>query len=224
MSQTPQARAEARLQQLTREWEDAALQETPEQRSAEIIARMVLSPANGAAFITDRYRGIGQRGDNKGLTPLSLITLVELMAARVGTGDLADLEDLLVAQAVSLNALYVNLTIQASEAKADRQRDLLVLAMKVQSNCRATIAAIGDLKFPKAAATFVRQANISAGPQQVNNTLGVPAAPVALSHQPGQALGAELPVEGRHEPVPVLARARARGKRKSREQSNRGRE
>ena len=40
--------------------------------------------------------------------------------------------------------------------------------MKAQSQSRATISALVDLKYPRQA-TFVKQANIAKGPQQVNN-------------------------------------------------------
>ena len=40
--------------------------------------------------------------------------------------------------------------------------------MKAQAQSRATISALVDLKYPRQA-TFVKQANIAHGPQQVNN-------------------------------------------------------
>ena len=40
--------------------------------------------------------------------------------------------------------------------------------MKAQAQSRATITALVDLKYPRQA-TFVKQANIAHGPQQVNN-------------------------------------------------------
>ena len=42
------------------------------------------------------------------------------------------------------------------------------LSMKAQSLSRATISALVDLKYPRQA-TFVKQANIANGPQQINN-------------------------------------------------------
>jgi hypothetical protein len=42
------------------------------------------------------------------------------------------------------------------------------LALKAQSQCRATIETLALIKNP-APVAFVRQANIAAGPQQVNN-------------------------------------------------------
>jgi PDZ domain-containing secreted protein len=42
------------------------------------------------------------------------------------------------------------------------------MALKAQSQSRATIQALTELKYPKQA-TFVKQANIAGGNQQVNN-------------------------------------------------------
>jgi hypothetical protein len=42
------------------------------------------------------------------------------------------------------------------------------LALKAQSQCRATIETLALMKNPQAV-TFVRQANVAHGPQQVNN-------------------------------------------------------
>ena len=42
------------------------------------------------------------------------------------------------------------------------------MALKAQAQIRATNSALVDLKYPRQA-TFVKQANIAHGPQQVNN-------------------------------------------------------
>ena len=46
----------------------------------------------------------------------------------------------------------------------------MTLALKAQSQSRSTIQALIELKYPKQA-TFVKQANISNGHQQVNNEI-----------------------------------------------------
>lgn len=43
-----------------------------------------------------------------------------------------------------------------------------MLGLKAQSQCRATLESLAEIKNPKAVA-FVQQANIAHGPQQVNN-------------------------------------------------------
>jgi hypothetical protein len=58
------------------------------------------------------------------------------------------------------HALNMGEYIEASEK-------YMRLALKAQAQCRATIETIATLKNPPV--VFARQANISAGPQQVNN-------------------------------------------------------
>jgi hypothetical protein len=69
--------------------------------------------------------------------------------------------------------------------------------LKAQSQSRATIQALTELKYPKQA-TFVKQANIAHGHQQVNNgttaqkdaTLGEQPRAEKISNQPNELLEA----------------------------------
>ena len=91
-------------------------------------------------------------------------------AKQVGKGNLAVPEAMLVGQAQSLNAIFTELArrsalnmgeyIEASER-------YMRLALKAQAQCRATIETLAALKNPPV--VIARQANISNGPQQVNN-------------------------------------------------------
>jgi hypothetical protein len=96
-------------------------------------------------------------------------TLNEIVdaAERVNRGDLGDLEALLSAQTVALNTLFVDLAHRANKAKyIDHFDRYLRLALKAQTQCRATCETLAVLKNPP---VFARQANIAHGPQQVNN-------------------------------------------------------
>jgi hypothetical protein len=44
----------------------------------------------------------------------------------------------------------------------------MMFALKAQAQCRATLEALAEIKNPRPV-SFVKQANISNGPQQVNN-------------------------------------------------------
>ena len=116
------------------------------------------------------------------------VSLTELVASlrdqgeAVNRGDLAAAERMLSAQAVALNVVFsemarvaqVNL-FQAPEF-ADR---CLRLALKAQSQSRATVETLATIKNPPV--VFARQANINnGGQQQVNNGT----APLAESVQP----------------------------------------
>ena len=62
---------------------------------------------------------------------------------------------------------------------------LTVLALKAQSQCRATLQTLSDVKHPKQA-TFINQANI-AGQQQVNNGVLPNETPRAREEKPVQS-------------------------------------
>jgi hypothetical protein len=88
------------------------------------------------------------------------------LGEQVNRGDLRHAEAVLAAQTVTLNAVFTTL---ANRAKASEYMDnferYLRLALKAQSQCRATFETLAVLKNPP---LFTRQANI-AGQQVVNN-------------------------------------------------------
>ncbi len=105
-------------------------------------------------------------------------TLMNSMGA-VRAGDLASMEAMLVGQATALQTIFTSLAIRASKQNSLPQyQAYLALALKAQAQSRATISALVDLKYPKQA-TFVKQANIAHGPQQVNNGKGANTIPAS---------------------------------------------
>ena len=88
---------------------------------------------------------------------------------QVNDDDLHRLESMLVSQATSLQSIFSDLARKAqAQTYLKHFETYLGLALKAQAQSRATITALGDLKNPRQA-TFVKQANIAHGPQQVNN-------------------------------------------------------
>ncbi len=99
-----------------------------------------------------------------------LVTEMQTKFKEVNDGDLSTLEAMLVGQATALQTMFTSLTIKAANQEyLKNYQSFMVLALKAQAQSRATISALVDLKYPKQAATFVKQANISNGHQQVNN-------------------------------------------------------
>lgn len=96
---------------------------------------------------------------------------IEVMRADVkdvNGGNLDKLEGMLTGQAEALNAMFNNFAKRAIHADVmPRLESYFRLALKAQAQCRATVEAIAEIKYPKSA-TFIRQANI-AQQQQVNN-------------------------------------------------------
>lgn len=109
---------------------------------------------------------------------LGLTECLEALTASVAavhSGNLRGAEALLVGQAVALNAIFTNLALRAKLNMGDypdATDRYMRLALKAQTQCRATLETLATIKNPPT--VFARQANIAHGPQQVNN--GVPVA------------------------------------------------
>jgi hypothetical protein len=95
--------------------------------------------------------------------------MLERSIGEVKQGNLADIEAILYSQAYALNVMFATLMTRANRQEyMPSTQALMSLAFKAQNQSRATLQALVDLKQPRQA-TFVKQANISQGHQQVNN-------------------------------------------------------
>ena len=134
---------------------------TPAQRG-----QLALSSELLAAAVIQGYQKNVMGGD------VDLEALVKgIMAActQVNVGNLQTMEAMLVSQATALQTIFTDLARKAQAQTYQKQFEVyLGLALKAQAQSRATISALVDLKYPRQA-TFVKQANIAHGPQQVNN-------------------------------------------------------
>ena len=93
----------------------------------------------------------------------------------VKDGDMRPVEGMLFRQAKTLETLFTNLMRRAASQENMKWLQMyLTLALKAQSQCRSTLEALAEIKNPRHV-SFVKQANIANGPQQVNNG-------AALSH------------------------------------------
>lgn len=130
-------------------------------------ARTLLRPSvNAAATIQ------AMQGDNHEVNALA--REISAQIAVVNGGDLKRAEGMLIAQAHTLDEIFNSLARRACRNMREYQdaaERYMRLALKAQSQCRATLETLAAVKNPPA--LFVKQANIAAGPQQVNN--GVPA-------------------------------------------------
>jgi hypothetical protein len=95
--------------------------------------------------------------------------MLERSIGDVKQGNLADVEAMLYSQAYALNVMFTTLMTRANRQEyMPPTQALMSLAFKAQNQSRATLQALVDLKQPRQP-TFVKQANISQGHQQVNN-------------------------------------------------------
>ena len=111
----------------------------------------------------------------------------------IQNGDMQPIEAMLIGQAQALQTMFVSLGRQAvCKTSLPQYTAFMNLALKAQSQSRATIQALTELKYPKQA-TFVKQANIAHGHQQVNNgslptSTHAPAPAKAIENQPNELL------------------------------------
>ena len=88
---------------------------------------------------------------------------------KVQAGDMGRVEAMLYGQAMTLQTIFTSLARKAVAQEYLKQFQVnLALALKAQAQCRATLVALAEIKNPRPV-SFVQQANIAHGPQQVNN-------------------------------------------------------
>ena len=88
---------------------------------------------------------------------------------QIQLGDLSKIEEMYISQAVALEAMFTSLARRAkAQEKLLQYETHMRFALKAQNQCRATLQALVQLKQPSNT-TFVKQANIAQGHQQVNN-------------------------------------------------------
>jgi hypothetical protein len=88
---------------------------------------------------------------------------------QIQSGDLSKIEEMYISQAVALEVMFASLARRAkAQDKLLQYEAHMRLALKAQNHCRATLQALVQLKQPSQT-TFVKQANIAQGHQQVNN-------------------------------------------------------
>jgi len=138
----------------------------PNQSKDEAIAEKLLQPSSLSASVIDTFKGNVQ-GDGIDF-PLAL-QILEQEVEKLKSGDLTKVEEMLLSQAVALEMMFVSMARRAKVQEQLLQFEThMRFALKAQNQSRATLQALVQLKQPSQT-TFVKQANIAQGHQQVNN-------------------------------------------------------
>jgi len=138
----------------------------PGQTQGQALSRAALQPCINSASVIEAYQ-VNLMGKDVDLG--ELVEGLSELCKSVKDGDLSTVEAMLIAQATALQTIFASLARRAATQEHMRQYETFMgLALKAQAQSRATITALVDLKHPRQA-TFVKQANIANGPQQVNN-------------------------------------------------------
>ncbi len=98
----------------------------------------------------------------------SLMEHLREQAVAVNRGDLSQAEAMLVNQAAALQSLFVRLTERGlGQSQMPNFESLMRLALRAQSQCRATLETLAAIKNPPV--IYAKQLNQTTGPQQINN-------------------------------------------------------
>ena len=128
-----------------------------------VTAKTLTRPEIGAAAIMEKWSP----------DTYDVNVLADELAAQVKSvnqGDMQRTEGILISQAQALDAIFVNLMRRSvSQTNAAHWEMYMRMGMKAQSQCRATLQVLAEIKNPRPVA-FVKQANINnGGQQQINN-------------------------------------------------------
>lgn len=132
--------------------------DTTSQALAKLATTSVLS-----AVTLKRYSGAGDA-----LEVPDLVIEMRKAGDEVVDGNMGRVERMLANQAMTLDAIFNDMAQRSGRQDTYKGIEVLMrLALKAQAQARSTAEALALLKNP---APYIRQANMTTGPQQVNNT------------------------------------------------------
>ena len=185
----------------------------PKGPRAATLAKLTADGMLPLTFAAQRF-ALGIAGEELDLTAMH--ERMAVTARDAASGDLGALERMLSGQAQTLNIMFTELARRAAMNMGGEHLEAtetyLRLALKAQGQCRATVEALAEIKTPRAVA-FVKaaQANISNGPQQVNNDAAVSHTRTEDSPKPANELLEDATHEQQQRMVPGAQAAPARG-------------
>jgi len=143
---------------------------------AEEISRACATHFTGGAFAALRVIAAADKtaGYERDMDMPGLMAILREQGEAVNAGNMAQAEAMLMNQATALQTVFARLIergmgcTEISPFEAN-----LRMGLRAQAQCRATLETLAAIKNP-APVSFVRQANIAHGPQQVNNAASAP--------------------------------------------------
>jgi hypothetical protein len=144
---------------------------------ARAMASLAVSPhASAAVVIADFNSAFGTQ------EPGALFERLAESVEMVQGGDLKQCEAMLVSQAHALQSIFTNMARRAAcSERLQHIETFMRMALKAQSQCRTTLETLANIKNPPV--MFAKQANISNGPQQVNNGMAAQPGPFTHAHE-----------------------------------------
>ena len=137
-----------------------------EEKRARQCAALVTCPELAAYRVINGAERTSGMSDH--IDVPSLLEQLRDQAAAVNRGDLAQAEAMLMNQATALQSLFARLAERGMGCdNAPAFEANMRMALRAQSQSRATLETLAAIKNPPI--VYARQANVTTGPQQVNN-------------------------------------------------------
>jgi hypothetical protein len=160
----------------------------------QAVSEQVHDPTSKAAVISNRV----VKPELGELDLMATIRTLRAQVAEVQAGDMSQADRMLVAQAYTLDAIFsecLRMWLANQFTHHGVGQEYLKMAFKAQGQARCTWESLSKIKNP-ASPTFVRQANIANGPQQVNNGVSDSTTPASaptpvreIENQPNELMG-----------------------------------
>lgn len=163
----------------------------PGQSEEEFHAEQLAEGVSSNAFLALLFAQHSGFAKQTEMSALAEATRKAVERTKLGGTEQADA--LLTSQAMALNAVFLEMSRRAALNMGEHlgaMETYMRLALKAQSQCRATLESLAEIRNPRAVA-FVRQANIAGGHQQINNGPGT----TDEATQPARAGGKRRPNE-----------------------------
>ena len=133
-----------------------------EDTKSQALAKLTTT-SSLAAVTLKRYSGAGDEMD-----VADLLTEMRKAGDEVVAGDMGRVERMLANQALTLDSIFNDMAQRSGRQDSYKGIEVLMrLALKAQAQARSTAEALALLKNPM---PYIKQANMTTGPQQVNNT------------------------------------------------------
>lgn len=139
-----------------------------EAETGKNYAELLISPALAALRVLRAADNKTVMGENIDLP--SLVEILKEQADAIHRNDMKNVEAMLINQSVALQNLFARLSEKALFADyVTTFETMMKLALRAQNQCRATLQTLAEIKNPPV--VLAKQANVSAGPQQINNNI-----------------------------------------------------
>lgn len=176
---------------------------TPSNEMRRTITKLVSGPQLAAVRVILSAEKTSGYGVDIDVTELGSCLQDQIKA--VNQGDISHVEAMLIAQATALQSLFARLAergmgcdqIPGFEAN-------MRMALRAQNQCRTTLETLAGIKNPPV--VYARQANVTTGPQQINNGVAAPSQVREIVIDQTQLS------EGNHELLPDTRASQAEGR------------